>query len=116
MTAVQSSGHCSFRQVPSDIIGSIVKQWPAFITPTAEFSEIVSEINGINACQYVINECLHTRIVRHIGSCVEKAVDAVAAVALYYAVAKWLDVLLDHIPDIPVLYSRPAKRQKVITE
>lgn len=38
VTAVQSSGQETSRQVPSDIMGSIVKQCPGFITPTAEFS------------------------------------------------------------------------------
>lgn len=38
VTAVHLSGHISSRHVPIEIIGSIVKQWPAFITPIARFS------------------------------------------------------------------------------
>lgn len=38
VTAVQSSGHCSSRQLPAFIMGSIVKLWPGFITPIALFS------------------------------------------------------------------------------
>ena len=37
VTAVQSSGQVRSRHPPRLIIGSIVKMWPAFITPTALF-------------------------------------------------------------------------------
>lgn len=43
VTAVQSSGHCLSRQLPSEIIGSMVNTLPAFITPTAVFS--VANVN-----------------------------------------------------------------------
>ena len=36
---VQSSGQVTSRQLPSLIIGSMVKVWPGFITPMALFSE-----------------------------------------------------------------------------
>jgi hypothetical protein len=43
VTAVQLSGHDTSRQAPSDIMGSMVKVCPAFITPTAEFSGKVKQ-------------------------------------------------------------------------
>lgn len=44
VTAVQLSGHCLSRHVPSDIIGSMVNTLPAFITPTALFSKKKTKI------------------------------------------------------------------------
>ena len=41
---VQSSGQVTSLQLPSLIMGSMVKVWPGFITPIALFSETIQRV------------------------------------------------------------------------
>lgn len=83
-----------------EIMGSMVKQWPGFITPTARFSKRTKSTKGLTQFLGL------TGIVGHVGGGVEQSVDSVSAVAPHHGVPVRLCVLLYHVPDLPVLLPR----------
>ena len=51
-------------------------------------------------------------VVRHVGAAVEEPVDAVAAVGAHHRVPPLGGVLLDHVTDLAVLFTRSHCRQR----
>ena len=116
VTEVQLSGHVWSVQTPWEIIGSIVKAWPGFITPTAgkDIEIIYFEIwNSPFKAPSTFHINLHNieftfifGIVRNIWSTMEELMNSMTTITSDYGISSWRSMLLNFISYVPIFDAR----------